>query len=31
MGFLVIFRGLIENGGLTSFPVEVETTMRLVK
>lgn len=31
MGFLVIFRGLIENGGQSTFPVVTATTVRLVE
>jgi Flp pilus assembly protein TadG len=30
-GFLLIFKGMIEPGGLTSFPVDVKTTLRLVE
>jgi hypothetical protein len=31
MGFLVVFKGLIESGGASEFTVDVETTMRLVE
>jgi Putative Flp pilus-assembly TadE/G-like len=31
MGFLVIFRGIIENGGSQTFPVQTSTTVQLVK
>jgi hypothetical protein len=31
MGFLLIFKGLIEPGGATTFPVETKTTMRLAE
>jgi hypothetical protein len=31
MGFLVIFKGLIENGGSQTFPVQTSTTVRLVQ
>jgi hypothetical protein len=31
IGFLLIFRGLLETGGPPTFPVDVQTTMRLVE
>lgn len=31
MGFLVIFKGLIENGGSNTFPTVTSTTVRLTK